>query len=175
MNQRAQRRKVDEPPAVGAGRSAGVVHVQSRQLLGSLGILTVKALVVLFLITVASKLLASPESYEGERSWVEHENPTNTIPPAECVFVHANTDTFILHYRTNLTVREVVDASKLKGHLVRVTVFRKSAPTGYRVGEVEVLTQRQVFSVAVQPTNSPAFAIEPEDAFLIYTGPHNVF
>jgi len=175
MNLRNPSLKVNEAPAVGPGQSAGVVHIQSRQVLGSLGILIVKAFVALLLIAFAFRLLASPESYKGERGWVEHENPTNSVPPAERVFVHANTDTFILHYRTNLTVREVIDASKLKDHLVQVTIFRKSAPTGYPVGEGEVMTQRQVFSEAVQPTNSPAFAVEPEDAFLIFTGPHNVF
>mgnify|MGYP001549023960 CR=1 FL=1 len=149
--------------------------------LNMLNVFPMKTCVTITLVLFSFTLLASPESYESIRSCVMQQNHTNTIPEVARVFVCPNYhDTFILHYHTNLTIRQIIDKSEFKGDLVQVTIFRKSAPTIVRTNFANVhnaafFAGGAVFSATVQPTNNPEFHIEPEDALLIQAGPINTW
>jgi hypothetical protein len=118
---------------------------------------------ILILLLLGSSLRAGIPTYSGLRNCVEQENPTNSIPASERLFICPDyhhdmcpnfQETFILHYKDGITLRQIVDETKFKGTSVDVWVFRKSdAP---------------VFRAPVQPTDKPAFAVKPEDVILIY-------
>jgi hypothetical protein len=128
--------------------------------------------VILILFFLVSSSKAGIPTYSALRNCAEKENPTNSVPAAERVFVIPDyhhdlcpnyQDAFILHYREGITIRQIVDESNFKGTLVQIWVFHKSDNVS-----------APIFHTTIQPTNNPTFAIKPEDVILISTGPLDI-
>ena len=122
-----------------------------------------RIVVTFILLVVASSLRAGLPTYSALRECVEKENPTNSIPASERVFICPDyhhdmcpyfQETFILRYQDGMTLRQIIDKTKFKGTSVEVWVYRKSDVPS--------------FQATIQPTDKPAFTVKPEDVVLIF-------
>ena len=116
----------------------------------------------LLFVLLATQAWAIRPSYASVRDSVERQNPTNSVPAAERVFVSDNyTDGVIVHFREGITLREIIDATKLKGKDAIVIVLR--SPNNMRM-------EKAAFFETVKPSDKPAFIVKPRDVIYFSRG-----
>jgi len=112
----------------------------------------------LFLVLFATQVWAQPPSYDYLRKTVEEQNPKDTTPAAERVFVSYNyKDGIIVSFRNGITLRKIIDQTMRKGKPVQVRVLR--SPDN---------KTRAVFEQGlVKPSDKPTFAVKPQDVIFL--------
>jgi hypothetical protein len=127
-----------------------------------------KILAILLLLLLGVSVQAQPPSYGGVRELAEQQDPTNSIPPEERIYICSEWPvhqySFIQRYQEGLTIRQLIDNTKYKSTRVEVKVFR---PLTKNSNANEVFTEGCVFDEVVSPTNSPAYTIKARDAILL--------
>ncbi len=116
---------------------------------------------ILCLVLAASALAMGPE-YFSSRQWIEEHTPKDKTPKEQRIFVgeaKQTTNTYILHYRNGLSLRDVIDATHLKTNDVMVTVLRSDR-------KIE-----PVFDDVVRASAKPGFAVRAQDVIWISTLP----
>jgi hypothetical protein len=114
-----------------------------------------KTFATLLFVLLATQAWAMRPTYDSVRKSVEQQNPTNAIPAAERVFVSDNyTDGVIVHFREGITLREIIDETKLKGKDASVIVLRSPNNT---------TMDKAAFFETVKPSDKPPFVVKPGD------------
>ena len=131
-------------------------------------------------------LLAMQPSYDLVKLSAEQQDPTNSVPAEERVYICPDyRDCFIQRYQDGLTIRQLIDRTKFKNTLVEVSVFRPftNIPTSFVIYKDRVvvtyspsLTNNpthepvspigRVYNAVVSPTNNPVFKLRARDAIL---------
>ena len=117
-----------------------------------------RALLILFSLSVCMSLHATPPSYSGSRKWVEERCVTNTTPKDERIFVGRvvpHEYAGIIHYHKGITLREIVDQTPFKGTTVVVCVLRPKVDPATNI-------------IKIKPTEKPAFVVNDSDMIWIY-------
>jgi len=102
--------------------------------------------------------LALPPSYDNIRESVEKYNPDDKTSKAERIFVTEDFQNgFIMHYRSDVTLRDVVEEAKSRNHkeVTGVLVFRRDTKPSL------------VFRGAVESLDKVTFILKPEDAVFV--------
>ena len=120
-----------------------------------------RTFITLFLVLLATQVLAQPPSYDYVRKTVEEQNPKDKTPVAERVFVSDNyANGSIVRFREKITLREIIDQTKRKGKEVGVIVLR--SPDN---------KIRAVFGGSVKPSDTPTFTLKPGDVVFLTITP----
>jgi hypothetical protein len=117
--------------------------------------------VILYLVLAASALAVGPE-YFSSRQWIEEHTPKDKTPKEHRIFVadaKQTTNTYILHYRDGLSLRDIIDATHLKTNDVMVTILRSDR-------KIE-----PVFDDIVRASAKPGFTVKALDVIWISTLP----
>jgi hypothetical protein len=134
-----------------------------------------KILAIFFPLLLGVSVQAQPPSYGGVRELAEQQDPTNSVPTEERVYVCSEWPvhqySFIQHYQDDLTIRQLIDKTKLKDKEVEVTVYRRLKNSPPTLGIYTNYAGESVFNVVVSTTKNPTFKIKAEDAIL-FTDTH---
>jgi hypothetical protein len=117
-----------------------------------------RALVILFLLTVCTSLYAMSPEYSSSRKWVEQLCTTNQTPTDERLFlgrVVPQKYAAIIRYHRGITLREIIDQTPFKGATVHVCVLRPHVDATTNI-------------ILVKPTDQPKFEIKPLDMIWLY-------
>ncbi|MGO8925817.1 MAG: hypothetical protein ACLQU3_02815 [Limisphaerales bacterium] len=116
-----------------------------------------KIFTTLFLMLLASAVLAQPPTYDYTRKTVVEQNPKNEIPEAERVFVSdAYQSGIIVRVRDGITLRDIIDQTKYKKKVCPVVVLRSS-------DRLPIYS----FNGVVGPSDKPRFSLKPGDVVLL--------
>ena len=121
-----------------------------------------RILTIICLSLVAMTCFAMGPEYFSSRQWIEEHTPKDKTPKEQRVFVgdaKQTTNTYILHYRDGISLRDVIDATHLKGTEVMVTVLRSEHKT------------EPVFFDTVKGTENPKFKLRAQDVIWLSTLP----
>jgi hypothetical protein len=117
-----------------------------------------RALLILFCLSLCTSLHAMSPEYFSSRKWVEQRCATNTTPKDERLFVGRIVPreyAGIIHYHKGITLRGIVDQTPFKGTTVVVCVLRpKVDPATY------------MFSM--KASDNPKFDVKAEDMIWIH-------
>ncbi|HTX21497.1 MAG TPA: hypothetical protein VMD27_06550 [Candidatus Aquilonibacter sp.] len=116
-------------------------------------------------------------SYGGVRELAEQQDPTNNVPTQERVYVCSewpvHQASFIQRFQDGLTIRQLINKTKLKDKEVEVIIFRRLTNSPPTLGIYTNYEGENVFNATVNPTNNPTFKIRAEDAIL-FTDTHEL-
>jgi len=121
-----------------------------------------KTFVALLFVLVATHAWAMRPTYDSVRASVEEQNPTNATPASERIFVsHNYTDGAIVHFREGITLREIINETKLGDKDVNVIVLRSPNNT--------TMDKAACFET-VKPSDKPPFVLKREDVIYFSDG-----
>ena len=115
-----------------------------------------RSLIISCLLLISSAAMAMSPEYDSSRQWVEQHNPKDTTPASARVFVVFSTNSVILRFRDGIALREIIDATPLKGKAGSVYVLRESQK------------KEPVYDSVVPPADKPPFLVKPRDLIFIY-------
>ncbi len=113
-------------------------------------------------LVLAASALAIPPEYSSSRQWIEEHTPKDKTPKEHRIFVidaKQTTNTYILHYRDGLSLRDIIDATHLKTNDVMVTVLRSERKL------------EPVYDDVVRASVKPSFTVRAQDVIWISTLP----
>ena len=117
-----------------------------------------KALLILFGLSLCMSLPAMSPEYFSSRKWVEERCVTNTTPKDERLFVGRvvpHECAGIIHYHKGITLREIVDQTPFKGTTVVVCVLRPKINPATNI-------------IKIKPSEKPTFVVNDLDMIWIY-------
>jgi hypothetical protein len=117
-----------------------------------------RALLILFGLSLCMSLHATPPEYFSSRKWVEERCATNTTPKDERLFVGRvvpHEYASIIHYHKGITLREIVDQTPFQGTTVVVCVLRPKVDPWTNI-------------ITIKPSEKPQFVVNALDMIWIY-------
>jgi hypothetical protein len=121
-----------------------------------------RILTIICLSLIAMTCFAAGPEYFSSRQWIEKHTPKDKTPKEQRVFVgdaKQTTNTYILCYQDGISLRDVINATHLKGTEVMVTVLRSEHKT------------EPVFFGTVKGTDKPKFQLQAQDVIWLSTLP----
>jgi hypothetical protein len=117
---------------------------------------------IIFLLLLAVTVFGMGPEYFSSRKWIEEHSKKSKFE--EKLFVgeaKQTTNTYILQYRDGISLREIIDATRLKNTEVKVTVLRSQKKT------------EPVFDDVVKASAKPSFRVNKDDVIWLSTFPYN--
>ncbi len=115
-----------------------------------------RALITAIFVFVAAAAGAMAPEYDSSRRWVEQNNSADKTRATKRVFVVYSTNSLILRFHEGMSLREIVDATPLKGKAVTVYILRESQKT------------KPVFDEKAEASAKPSFQTRPRDLLFIH-------